>query len=179
MKEITGQEDRLEKIHHIVRRVLERNTIVYGSLRVTPVPSPAFGGIQADIQVRGRVSHSFALTFTIFDSEDELATRISRALETMNEQYEGSNRHDFIYCWCGHSGDTWRTEKGQHYMGQNGLKCRACEHESLPEDCRLRPKAMQCPSCDYGHLRFKGPFDPIKYCERCNGLGYLKPGFYQ
>ena len=179
MKEIARSEDRLEKIHHTVRRVLENNAITYGSLRVCPVPSPAFGGVQADIEVHGRESLSFALTFTIFDSDDELATRISRALESMNELYEGSDRHDFIYCWCGHSGDTWRAEKGQHEMDERGLGCRACQGQSVSDDARLRPKAMRCPSCDHGHLPFKSPYDPIRYCERCNGLGYLKPSFYE
>jgi hypothetical protein len=174
---ITSKES-LERIHRALRRVLERNDLEYFSFKVIPAGFQAIGSIAVNVEVQVQRTHVFGLTLTVFDSDDELAVRISRGVESLNLRHSRL-AHEFIYCWCGHSGDTRQTEKGLHYLSADGLVCDGCSRQSSDGAEPARPKPMRCPSCDHGCLPFLSPFDPVSYCDRCNGLGFLKPAFYR
>jgi hypothetical protein len=58
------------------------------------------------------------------------------------------------------------TRLGRHQTTPHGLRCDQCDAEPPSEQTAMRPRPMRCPSCRGSH------------CERCHGLGYLRPSFY-
>jgi hypothetical protein len=177
MKPALLPDDALERLHRAVGRILRDNSIEYSRVFVMPVQSGAQGAIFADVRITAHEQFSTRIPLTVFDSDDELMLRIARGLAPLNGRSRLDTRHEFIYCWCGHSGDDVRNEMGAHIMNP-GLVCPKCECEPPEESAPFRPAAIRCPCCSFGALPFKSPYDRTKYCDHCRGLGYLKPSFY-
>ncbi len=71
---------------------------------------------------------------------------------------------DLVFCWCGHSGDTRETEKGDHFFDEVSndastsfvLRCATCEESEA--DARnvwafpRRAGALKCRACSHGTI---------------------------
>jgi hypothetical protein len=179
MKEALRSEDAFEKLYQVSRQILKANWLEYSSMRVVPIASPIVGSVAARIDVVREAPFSFEVSITAFDSEDELALRCCRELQPFNRRDRKADRHELIYCWCGHSGDTIQDEKGSHYRDSSrDLHCHHCDAAGTVESYRWRALPLRCPCCSSGHLPFRSVHDKTRWCERCGGLGYLKPTYY-
>ncbi|HVS30829.1 MAG TPA: hypothetical protein VMS98_05185 [Thermoanaerobaculia bacterium] len=163
----------LEKIGRICRRVVALNGIGASSVRIARAISLGIGGAAIDVEIAAAAGFSFTIVYSIFDSDDDLAVRIVRELES-RLPFEGVTGHELVYCWCGHSGDSWLDEKGDHCATSSGLCCFAC-HEVAQFARRRR---LVCPCCVAGILPFDTARGRIQRCRHCRGLGYLKPSRY-
>src|ERR1051325_10264447 len=168
--------DASETIYRTVRDILRQNDITYVRIAVTPILQKAAGATLNEVLVETHKSLTFSLPLTVFDSKNEIALRVVRHVEELN-RVPPTDRHDFIYCWCGHSGRSRADELGDHCMKDGTLSCRACEEEPSRQ-LAARPIALRCPCCLYGHRPLKSAHDPLEYCKICNGLGYIAPTYY-
>lgn len=163
----------LQKIGAICRRVIALNGVDARAVRIVRAISLGIGGASIDVAVEGNPEFSFNIVHSIFDSDGDLAVRIGRELES-RLPVESVTGHELVYCWCGHSGDSWLDEKGAHCTTPSGLHCYSC-HDG---EAHARRKRLVCPCCVAGILPFDTARGRIQRCRHCRGLGYLKPPHY-
>ena len=163
----------LQKIGVICRRVIALNGVGAGAVHIVRAISLGIGGAAIDVEVEGDPGFSFTIVHSIFDSDGDIAVRIGRELES-RLPVERVNGHELVYCWCGHSGDSWLDEKGDHCATPSGLRCYSCQDA----EAHMRRRRLVCPCCVAGILPFDTARGRIPRCRHCRGLGYLKPPRY-
>jgi len=163
----------LQKIGALCRRVIALNGVGAGAVRIARAISLGIGGAAIEVEVEGNPGFSFTIVHSIFDTEDDLAVRIGRELESLLP-VERVTGHELVYCWCGHSGDSWLDEKGNHCTTMSGLHCLSCPDV----ETHARRRKLVCPCCVAGILPFDTARGRIQRCRHCRGLGYLKPAHY-
>jgi hypothetical protein len=170
----------LERVYRIARRVLNRNGFSDPWMRVDPIPDCLPGETRATVRIIGVPRVVFPVRATIFDSDDDIAVAVTSAVapHLPQQQRQPVGQHEFVYCWCGHSGDSRKNEMGGHVIVAEGLTCIECGSDPAPVQSP-RPRPAVCPSCPSGFLPFRHIHDHVRYCERCSGLGYLKPSYYR
>jgi uncharacterized protein (UPF0212 family) len=179
MKPSLQTDDALELIYRRVRKILRENDIPHGTITVRLVPQSAFGSTIAAVEITSHHALAFLLSVTVFDSDDQLVLRIAREVEGLNVRRRRADRHEFMFCWCGHSGRDWPDELGHHYSNGGVLRCHICGDNPIPDHMKSRPLPLRCPCCVFGHRAFKSKHDRIEYCGICSGFGYLVPSFYE
>ena len=82
MQRATDRDNDLERLHRFVRRILEENRIEHSTLMITPIDLHVSGAVHADVTIElvpaGKVS--VRVFVTVFDTEAELARRLTRQL---------------------------------------------------------------------------------------------------
>lgn len=178
-----------EKIRKAVQNTLTANFIDHWSLVVSLVAREA-GPLQWRVIVmtsRGKISLQLAASSFESDAhlQREVADAVARSLP--DSQTPEEREHALVYCWCGHSGMSPSTERGAHYFGtiqkrdrNSHLYCRDCEADpSGLKEKLLRPRPTPCEFCHGGYLWSATAGEPGQLCDRCEGMGFLRPQWYE
>jgi hypothetical protein len=82
MLHATCRDDDLERIHHLVRQILDENHIEHSALMITPIDLHVSGAVHADVTIELAYARkvSIRVCATAFDTPAELALRIAHQL---------------------------------------------------------------------------------------------------
>lgn len=181
-----------DRIRQAVQTVLSQNGIAHSGFIVSMSAAAAPGAFRWEVvALTSRGKLAFELETTAFDPDASLTTKVAEAVNgALPPWVSGEERkHDLIFCWCGHSGDRPENEMGWHVLERreiaprlygSELRCKRCDREQRPLEERLsRPRPLRCPACISGYVS-SALFDATReLCPRCNGMGYLKPAWYE
>jgi hypothetical protein len=181
-----------DRIRQAVQIVLTQNRIAHTSFIVSMSATSAAGSFRwAVVALTSRGKLAFDLETTAFDPDASLTTKVAEAVNGVLPPvvWGQERKHDLIYCWCGHSGDSPETEMGWHALERreiaprlfgSELRCKRCDREQPPrEERQSRPGPMRCPACISGYVGSTLFGAPRELCPQCNGMGYLKPAWYE